>query len=477
MEKPKLILCTLGTSISNGVPTQYENLKKVTLWDDELKEFKQEVNKRVKEAKDYTKLSAEINSLNRMNIQRGDKIVFLCSDNAPGRICAKANKEVLVEKYNIDESDIEIKQIQDLQVYDSKRLREHGLKNFVKAVLSYLDNDNYKYSYEIILNPTGGYKGILPFLTILGMLYGKKIAYIFEFADDLIWLPPLPFTFNLQLYERAKPALEYIESKIAVSKEEYLAKIPNYSNSEELLFMSFTEPFGEGKITTSPLAYCFIAIDEQKEKIYIHESVKKNLNKMEASAQLKIKRLFRNCSNVLWRNTHTEQWREHTDLLVIRKDRTAERLAGFYENDIFFITHAFTVHRDYERDLREKWRKNYSDKSKFSEWIDDEDIGVDDCDRDLLSDERDLLLIEKQEWQTNKNELNLLIEVVNKELAEMQAINQTLKSDIEFLNQNNEKLKKERETNLINTANTNVTKDKPEVKGFFKRLKFLLNGK
>jgi hypothetical protein len=77
------------------------------------------------------------------------------------------------------------------------------------------------YSYEIIINPTGGYKGIVPFLTVLGMIYGKYSVYLFEFSQELIKLPPLPLTFNLDLYERVKYALKYIDQEIAITQDEY----------------------------------------------------------------------------------------------------------------------------------------------------------------------------------------------------------------------------------------------------------------
>ena len=63
-------------------------------------------------------------------------------------------------------------------------------------MLAYLTDDNLNYQYDLILNPTGGYKGVIPFVTVLGMLYGKRSVYIFEHAEQLINLPPLPFSFD-----------------------------------------------------------------------------------------------------------------------------------------------------------------------------------------------------------------------------------------------------------------------------------------
>ena len=161
--KNKMIICTVGISISNGCPSQRDLLSKPTNWNDVIKKFVDEINERV-------------------------------------------NKK-------------------GLQVNNSPDLKKVGLKNFISTALKYLDDKSISYQYDVIINPTGGFKGVLPFLTILGMMYGKKTVYIFEFADELIYLPPLPFTFDLSIFDRVKPALEYIEDKATVPKQEYLSKI------------------------------------------------------------------------------------------------------------------------------------------------------------------------------------------------------------------------------------------------------------
>jgi len=160
-------------------------------------------------------------------------------------------------------------------------LREHGLKNFVKVVLHYLNDPQLQYSYETIINPTGGFKGVLPFLTTLGMLYGRRTVYIFEFADELIDLPPLPFSFDLQLYRRVRPALSYIDEKTAVPEDAYLGKILDYTPAERELFMAFTEPCEDNQITLSPLAFCLLEIGSEQESIMVSKKVSESLEKLD----------------------------------------------------------------------------------------------------------------------------------------------------------------------------------------------------
>lgn len=52
---------------------------------------------------------------------------------------------------------------------------------------------------EVFLNITGGYKGLVPYLTMLGMALGKdvRIFYLFEESPEIIWLPTLPMAFDI----------------------------------------------------------------------------------------------------------------------------------------------------------------------------------------------------------------------------------------------------------------------------------------
>ena len=196
----KLVICSVGTSISNGCSSQKMLFANNRDWDAESGFLQKEIRDSLQLNNFHSgsmevaaQASAELNSLYRLGIQTGDKIVLLSSDNLQGRVCSEMISTCLQERFSILEKDIVIKRIEGLQVHNEKILREVGLKNLVKTMLSYLADENYRYSFDIIINPTGGFKGIVPFLTIMGMLYGRKSVYVFEYSKQLITLPPLPF--------------------------------------------------------------------------------------------------------------------------------------------------------------------------------------------------------------------------------------------------------------------------------------------
>jgi putative CRISPR-associated protein (TIGR02619 family) len=275
--------------------------------------------------------------------------VFIATDNAPGRLCSRFLADIVEKQYGCDAT---IERIRGMQVYNSRRLRETGLKNLVKTVLDdYLANEQIRYQYDIIINPTGGYKAIVPFLTVLGMLYGRKAIYLFEHAEELIELPPLPLTFDLHLFERVREALRYIEDEVAVPPAEYFARIVDYDPAERDLFLSFTEPLEENKITLSPLTYVLLKIENNAQPILISSKAQKMLNALKGEKRTILERLITRTSNPLWREHKIHRWPNNPKILIIKDPKTAERLAGFIKKGHFHVALVFGDHNDYEREL------------------------------------------------------------------------------------------------------------------------------
>lgn len=416
---PKLIICTVGTSISNGCPSQRRLFAHNQSWDDNGSFLRSEIEISL-EQKHFTEVSteesahvsAELNSLYKLGINEDDHIILISSDNLQGRICSEMIKECLSLRFNINESNIEIKRIEGLQVHNEQILREVGLKNLVKTLLTYLAGEQYRYSYDIILNPTGGFKGIVPFLTILGMLYGRKTIYLFEFSAQLITLPPLPFSFDLDIYNRVRDALIYLEQEVAVFEQAFCSRIHNYVPEEHDLFMAFTEPFDEsGKITLSPLAYCLLQIDSPEQSCYVSDNVIDTLRNVDPQMREKLIRLIDNIASPIWRSSHLHRW-EKNDLLIIKPGNTAERFAGFMKNNMFHVALAYPRHQDYERELGRYSCSSFVN-THFKKWK----LGVHVEDEGEKQD----ALQKKLDLEIEKNRLleNQIIELKNK-LAEKQ---------------------------------------------------------
>lgn len=425
MNKDKCVICTIGTSIANGCELQSEYFKQGHAWDDDTKKFEQQINKRVSEFKqDIRKVSAEINSLERIGLTRSSKVVLLATDNAAGKACANELKKLIAQHFSLDNKDIEIKRIKGLQVHNAKILKEQGFRELVKTVLTYLTDDNLNYQYDVILNPTGGYKGVIPFLTVLGMLYGKPSVYIFEHAEQLISLPPLPVTFDIDIYNRVVPALKRIDEQTAISEQEYYSCIIDYTEAEKPLFSSFIEPIDDSMVTISPLAEVLLSIENRSATPMVNQTIIDELQYDKTQPALALKRLIKNSVNPLWRKQHIKTW-PNSDLLVIKQSATAERLAGFIKNNTFYVAYAFRTHDSYELELP-KYDEQSAKKLNYKPWNITENVGqAQSSDYSELVKERDLLLIENQQLKGVAEALeekvdNLdIIELEERELAEI----------------------------------------------------------
>jgi putative CRISPR-associated protein (TIGR02619 family) len=435
----KLLICTVGTSIANQCAIQRQMMKYHIPWEDADKGDGAELRKQItgylkqdehnpQKKENLGNICAELNVLSRLNMEKADRIVFLASDNAQGRVCAEMLKLASINAFELSEAAVEIRRIEDLQVLDAKKLRERGLKNLVKAVLDYLANDSVRYSYDIILNPTGGFKGVVPFITILGMLYGQRSVYLFEFAEELINLPPLPFSFDIQLYNRVRPALSYTEENVAVSEDAFLSRVVNYVPEEHDLFMAFTEPFDDHNITISALAYCLYNIDKSAEKPLVAESALKDLSKMTGPSTLVLKRLIKNSSSPLWRSQHI-----HTvytsDLMIIKQGHTSERIAGFMRNGRFLITTVFDNHDDYAANINKHQQKKY-ENVKFISFDDTEYTGIDENDSAGIIEERDKLLYENNLLQKKLTGAKADISEASKRLAAINSEQEKLAAEL-----------------------------------------------
>lgn len=194
-------------------------------------------------------LSAEIHSLVRIGITDRDRIILLASSTEDGYCCAIAVKKYLHHYWT--NLEVQIKQVQGLQVLDAELFRTTGVVEFVGHILKEIN----KYgASNIILNPTGGYKALVPYTVLVGMLKGVKCDYIFEQSTKFLELPPLPVEFIRSSFEAHKGLFEKIEDKTAITQAEWERNI-SYDERERL--KSLFE-FIDGQVSLSAIGILFL---------------------------------------------------------------------------------------------------------------------------------------------------------------------------------------------------------------------------
>jgi len=227
------IITTVGTSIIGNYNkehgSQLPNLKdefsdleekQESEWDkfeDDIEDCKKSLLDFLK--RDKGKASAEVKSLDKIIPQYpNDKIeiYLLATDTILSRMAAAVIQDYYDGTQTIYFSPDE-HIINGLQVKDSEDLAEKGFANLINAIQKTKDKKatDKKEEIQLILNVTGGYKAIIPILTILGQVMNVPVNYIYEDSEALIEIPTMPIGIDWGLAEELAPYINergYIEN-------------------------------------------------------------------------------------------------------------------------------------------------------------------------------------------------------------------------------------------------------------------------
>ena len=217
-------LCTVGTSAAKAIGTRIS--------DDWVREkggvaaaaeaIYQTLAHGDMQNEDHLKkvLSAEIHSLARMPLAAGDRVVLYASETPDGQACAQSVMLYLQERG----FEAQVNVVAGLQVQNAERFRALGVPNFVRAVLN--DIESYGADY-CVLNPTGGFKALVPYTVLIGMLRRVPSRYIFEQSSELITLPPFPLDFSRSLVnDQVAALLKQIEAQTFIPISELETGLP-----------------------------------------------------------------------------------------------------------------------------------------------------------------------------------------------------------------------------------------------------------
>jgi len=196
-----LLLNTQDESQQSEAQQEFEHQKNYVV--SELKNKRQQFLEKVEEQnrEKYALLSSELASLIAMEkaketdevkvpglFSENDVIYLLHSDTAEGRLCAEVIEATLPDYIKLPPN-IEIVTITGLQMNNPYNFLTVGIPNLMQAV-----EDRVKeFTVDYYLNITGGYKGSIPFLTVLAAelreSYEVYLVYLFEKAPEVLIRP------------------------------------------------------------------------------------------------------------------------------------------------------------------------------------------------------------------------------------------------------------------------------------------------
>ena len=249
----KTIVCSVGTSAAKGICPADKLAQWVKQYDgvEVAAEtiFAQFADVRPEGEALQKTLSAEIHSLVRIGVNATDRAILLASGTDDGQACARAVECYLKRYY--DGILTEVKPVKGLQVKNAELFRREGVVNFVRYCLNAVSDYG---AAQVILNPTGGFKALVPYTVLVGMLKRVPCRYIFEQSETLLELPPLPVEFQRGIFEAYRPMFEQIERDSSISRAEWEQAVPYH---ERDLLEALVEIVGD-TVTLSGVGLLFL---------------------------------------------------------------------------------------------------------------------------------------------------------------------------------------------------------------------------
>ena len=351
------VICTAGTSVAQGVE-----------WRGDEKAYRDGIRQRIQRLQpgDILRLaSAETNSLAKLKITQGDEVALLHSETPDGRICAEEVAR-LAEKHF--ETAPTLREIAGLQVTDAQRFRRIGVQNLF-SVLAEL----HSHRPDVVLNATGGFKAVVPYLTLYGLMHRLQVIYLFERSDSLITLPPAPVNFDYERLAQARDALLRLKSEGVMAGEAFFALIPGLSYAERSWYESLLEGDEAGHVTPSAFAMLlYQTLEREQATVFISPKALEVYQGSEGVLRKQFTRCLEKIGDPLWRQSKRHQ--HHQSELDIYKPGDV-RMAAILRGDGVYVAELWPAdsHGMYDREAERCQLKNY-DLTAFTPWARPPDI-------------------------------------------------------------------------------------------------------
>lgn len=371
----RTLLLTTGTSIANGTAALPAYQKRASDWEEDTTELRQQIRYRLQgfdlsARAGRVRASAELNILERLPAQADDQVLLFATDTADGRACAEELARVAREMLAIEQ--VRVLRVQGLQVRDADTLRHTGLTNLLRLLIDHLADEQLRYQGGCVLCPNGGFKGVVPFMSVLGMIFRAPVVYVFEFAETLISLPPLPITFATDLFDRALPALAWARDVGVFPVGDFYRRIPDFTAEEASWFDSFleiTSDAADGRLASlSPLTSVLAERELSAAGLRLSARAARDLDNLSQSDRSEVEHHLSKLISALWRSQHKDT-KPNSDLEFYPRGHNPWRFAGFSSDSTFHLCW-FDRHDTYLRLIRQadRQRSAYPIDS-FSDYI------------------------------------------------------------------------------------------------------------
>ena len=340
-------ICTAGTSILGGAA------RDASLEPGDLDRIIRERVEDLRTDAEFLKiLSAETNSLQAFEANDRDIVTLLVTETDSGMTCAARLTDVISEFLGCRTAFVVIK---GLQVEDEVRFSRQGISNLYEAI----GDLRRRHPGETILNVTGGFKSVVPYMTLYGILNGLNVAYLFERSDRLIHLPPAPLGVD---YQRALGLERFLarlvrEELLPISEfEKALQDVPYQDRDWQRSLVCLEE----GMVYLSAFGHMVMEkATEETLPVLLSSHAAKTLDKATGGSATALHSLLCKISEPLWRDSHIDPGWSAIDLIVSKPGNVAWRAAYYLDGGNVHICELYRGHNEYTRHLSTRSRLDY----------------------------------------------------------------------------------------------------------------------
>ncbi|MDK2972617.1 MAG: hypothetical protein PWP23_2372 [Candidatus Sumerlaeota bacterium] len=302
------------------------------------------------------RLSAEVHSLARLGVSADDEVFLFATDTPDGMVCARLVESYLVGRLGVEARRARVLRIEGLQVDDGERFRRTGIVNYIQTVRRLGEERAWS---GVVLNPTGGFKALIPYTTLLGMLFGAPVCYIFDNGREIITLPPMPIEFDLPRLEPRRAALEELEEKVELTEDRFWVGASHETREALAALVEVTRP---GWVTLSGLG--LIALERLRalggqRRSHVFLSLKAWQDIHNAPADWDCLGQLDTLAHSTREQINARIEKKHSDgTFWLKPGRTADRWRVEWEGDALLV-YRVLEHTEYERALNsQKWNRS-----------------------------------------------------------------------------------------------------------------------
>jgi len=313
--------------------------------------------------------SAELNSLSHILITpptRNDQLHFLATSTPDGALAARIICDFSREFFDIETAEVHL--VDGLQVRDGDIFQRDGIRNLIAKIYDIFHNAPDG-TYTRIINPTGGFKGVVPYLTLIGMIEsGVKLSYIYEQSPTLITLGRIPLQFDFENLQSAYPALKACSSEGLVDEirlKELLALSSDQSLSDHSAWSLFDNASIDGQIHFAVNGLGQIVLEHFKAldriPIYLSKQAADRFDSLDATQQRRFQTYFERLRDPAWIDSHRhDEYTNDGNAIPIKPGNVDERLFIYPQDDGSVLVAELAFHKpNGSYDHVPKRRKDY----------------------------------------------------------------------------------------------------------------------